>query len=105
MIRRPPRSTLFPYTTLFRSGQFSLANAVAVARSARSLVLLGDPQQLAQPTQAVHPGESGLSALEHLLDGHLTVPEDRGVFLDRTYRIQPALTRIGRATWKEKGEI
>src|SRR5688572_32674578 len=22
MIRRPPRSTLFPYTTLFRSGQF-----------------------------------------------------------------------------------
>src|SRR5690242_21346598 len=24
MIRRPPRSTLFPYTTLFRSGRFSL---------------------------------------------------------------------------------
>jgi uncharacterized protein len=65
---------------------------VAVARSATSLVLLGDPQQLAQPTQAVHPGESGLSALEHLLDGHPTVPEDRGVFLDRTYRMHPALT-------------
>src|SRR3712207_7582535 len=25
MIRRPPRSTLFPYTTLFRSGQLSVA--------------------------------------------------------------------------------
>jgi uncharacterized protein len=74
------------------AGQFSLANAVAVARSARSLVLLGDPQQLAQPTQAVHPGDSGLSALEHLLEGHQTVPEDRGVFLDRTYRMHPALT-------------
>ncbi|MCV2488239.1 TM0106 family RecB-like putative nuclease [Geodermatophilus sp. YIM 151500] len=74
------------------AGQFSLANAVAVARSARSLVLLGDPQQLAQPTQAVHPGESGLSALEHLLEGHPTVPEDRGVFLDRTWRMHPALT-------------
>ncbi|WP_222271929.1 TM0106 family RecB-like putative nuclease [Modestobacter marinus] len=74
------------------AGQFSLANAVAVARAARSLVLLGDPQQLAQPTQAVHPGESGLSALEHLLEGHPTVPEDRGVFLDRTYRMHPALT-------------
>src|SRR3712207_8964783 len=24
MIRRPPRSTLFPYTTLFRSGQFTV---------------------------------------------------------------------------------
>ncbi|MGR7026402.1 TM0106 family RecB-like putative nuclease [Geodermatophilus sp. URMC 62] len=74
------------------AGQFSLANAVAVARSARSLVLLGDPQQLAQPTQAVHPGDSGLSALEHLLEGHPTVPEDRGVFLDTTYRMHPALT-------------
>src|SRR5688572_31443270 len=25
MSRRPPRSTLFPYTTLFRSGQFDFA--------------------------------------------------------------------------------
>src|SRR2546422_4978800 len=31
MIRRPPRSTLFPYTTLFRSGQhrYPLANLLA----------------------------------------------------------------------------
>src|SRR2546430_16596314 len=27
MIRRPPRSTLFPYTTLFRSGHADLGNA------------------------------------------------------------------------------
>src|SRR3712207_8813748 len=27
MIRRPPRSTLFPYTTLFRSGRLVRANA------------------------------------------------------------------------------
>ncbi|WP_346619253.1 ATP-binding protein [Blastococcus montanus] len=74
------------------AGQFSLANAVAVARGARSMVLLGDPQQLAQPTQAVHPGGSGASALEHLLDGHATIPADRGVFLDRSYRMHPSLT-------------
>jgi uncharacterized protein len=74
------------------AGQFSLANAVAVARGAKSMVLLGDPQQLAQPTQAVHPGESGVSALEHLLEGHRTVPADRGVFLDRSYRMHPELT-------------
>ena len=29
MIRRPPRSTLFPYTTLFRSGVTSPAEAIA----------------------------------------------------------------------------
>src|SRR5260370_28700132 len=29
MIRRPPRSTLFPYTTLFRSEQAALAHVVS----------------------------------------------------------------------------
>ncbi|AKU17246.1 TM0106 family RecB-like putative nuclease [Luteipulveratus mongoliensis] len=71
------------------AGQFSLANAVAVAQSARSLVLLGDPQQLTQPTQAAHPFGAGASALDHLLDGHDTIPADRGVFLDRTFRMHP----------------
>ncbi|MDP9460043.1 MAG: recombinase RecB, partial [Actinomycetota bacterium] len=76
------------------AGQFSLANAVAVARGAKSLVLLGDPQQLPSPTQVVHPGDSGVSALEHLLEGRSTIPADRGVFLDRTYRMHPALTEF-----------
>src|SRR3712207_7333383 len=34
MIRRPPRSTLFPYTTLFRSHQQSRVAAAAVAAPA-----------------------------------------------------------------------
>ncbi|SOE03495.1 TM0106 family RecB-like putative nuclease [Blastococcus haudaquaticus] len=76
------------------AGQFSLANAVAVARGARSMVLLGDPQQLAQPSQAVHPGESGASALEHLLEGHATIPPERGVFLNRSYRMHPDVRRF-----------
>jgi len=74
------------------AGQFSLANAVAVSSAARSMVLLGDPQQLTQPTQAIHPDGAGVSALDHLLDGHDTIPADRGVFLDRTYRMHPAIT-------------
>src|SRR2546427_2365462 len=32
MIRRPPRSTLFPYTTLFRSQRPALGNTVDVGR-------------------------------------------------------------------------
>src|SRR2546430_10202179 len=34
MIRRPPRSTLFPYTTLFRSGPVSTGDATIVAKVA-----------------------------------------------------------------------
>src|SRR5256885_12101485 len=30
MIRRPPRSTLFPYTTLFRSGEFIVPHSVSL---------------------------------------------------------------------------
>src|SRR3712207_616623 len=33
MIRRPPRSTLFPYTTLFRSADLVLAAAAAKVRA------------------------------------------------------------------------
>src|SRR5256885_12741111 len=37
MIRRPPRSTLFPYTTLFRSKRLSLFLIAAICRRAKSL--------------------------------------------------------------------
>jgi len=76
------------------AGQYSLANAVAVSRCAsRGLVLLGDPQQLSQPSQANHPDGAGVSALDHLLDGATTILPGRGVFLDRTWRMHPALAR------------
>src|SRR2546422_1238631 len=38
MIRRPPRSTLFPYTTLFRSDQLPEADLVVGADGVNSLV-------------------------------------------------------------------
>ncbi len=75
------------------AGQFSLANAVAVSRCAQGLVLLGDPQQLAQPSQALHPDGAGISVLEHMLAGEATIPADKGVFLDRTWRMHPELAR------------
>src|SRR2546425_4726274 len=50
MIRRPPRSTLFPYTTLFRSR--GVASSVARPPAARMMLLVlpfqnlsGDPEQ------------------------------------------------------------
>ena len=71
------------------AGQFSLMNAAAVATSARSVVLLGDPQQLPQVSQADHPDGSGASALEHLLDGDAVVRPGRGVLLTESWRMHP----------------
>jgi uncharacterized protein len=81
--------------TLFvdEAGQMSLADVLAVAGVARNLVLLGDPQQLAQPSQAAHPPGAGASALEHILAGHATMPHDAGLLIDRTWRMHPRLCR------------
>ena len=71
------------------AGQMSLANVLAASRAGRSLVLLGDPQQLEQPLQSSHPEGSEVSALSHLLDGAETMPDNRGLFLAETYRLHP----------------
>ena len=71
------------------AGQLSLANTLACAGAARSLVLLGDPNQLPQVSQGVHPEGAGVSALEHLVGDALTVSPGRGLFLPTTYRLHP----------------
>jgi uncharacterized protein len=71
------------------AGQFCLANTVAVAPSANNLLLLGDPQQLPQVSQGTHPEKVDISALEWLVDGQQTLPDERGYFLDLSYRMHP----------------
>jgi hypothetical protein len=73
------------------AAQMSLANVLAVSQAARTVVLLGDPQQLDQPTQGSHPDGVDVSALDHILDGHQTIPEDRGLFLEETWRLHPTI--------------
>jgi predicted RecB family nuclease len=79
------------------AGQMSLANTIAVSPAARSLVLLGDPQQLDQPLKGSHPPGAERSALGHLLAGgpgepsHATMPPDMGLFIERTWRLHPAI--------------
>ena len=73
------------------AGQLSLANVVAIAPAARNLMLVGDPQQLSQPSKGTHPSGAGVSALEHVLGDHATMPRDCGVFLDTTWRMHSAI--------------
>jgi predicted RecB family nuclease len=82
--------------TLFvdEAGQVSLADALAVGTSANNIVLLGDPQQLAQVSQGIHPPGAQVSVLQHLLGEADTVPPDRGLFLSRTWRMHPDVCRF-----------
>ena len=69
------------------AAQMSLANVLAVSQAADNIVLLGDPRQLEQPIQGSHPDGAEVSALDHILGQHATVPPDRGLFLEETWRL------------------
>jgi uncharacterized protein len=76
------------------AGQLALVDAVVGSMAAGSVVLLGDPQQLPQVSQAVHPRRSGASALGHLLGEGDTIPPERGVFIEETRRMHPDVCRF-----------
>ena len=79
------------YLFVDEAGQISLADALAVAPAAQNVVLLGDPMQLAQVSQGVHLENAGRSVLEHLLGDRATIAPERGILLDISYRMQPAI--------------
>ncbi|HET9230645.1 MAG TPA: TM0106 family RecB-like putative nuclease [Vitreimonas sp.] len=76
------------------AAQMSLANVLAVSHAAPLVVLLGDQQQLEQPSKASHPDGSDASALHHILDGAQTMPPHLGLFLPKTYRLHPDICRF-----------
>lgn len=71
------------------AGQMSLANVLGASPAAKSISLLGDPQQLDQPQRGVHPPGAEASALSHLLKGQATIGEDQGLFLAESWRLHP----------------
>ena len=79
------------YLVVDEAGQFALADALACGTSARNLILLGDPSQLSQVVQGTHPPGSDVSALAHVLGDEQTIPEDRGIFLDVSWRMRPEI--------------
>ena len=100
LFSRPEWKGALDFLFIDEAGQVSLANAMAMARSANNLVLLGDQMQLEQPIQGAHPGDAGLSALHYALKDitksvddapvfHAVVPSDLGLFLGESHRMHP----------------
>lgn len=79
------------YLFVDEAGQMSLSQVLAASRAAKNLILLGDPQQLEQPQKGSHPEGSDVAALTYLLDGHKTMPSDKGLFLSVTRRLHPKI--------------
>src|SRR5260370_28601084 len=84
MIRRPPRSTLFPYTTLFRSILFSFASTAFI--SFRTLIL-GGTICSGDPMSAQAAGRVPIMPLSELVRLYRS--------LAGNYGAQVALSRFG----------
>ena len=94
--RRVPAGSL-DVLVVDEAGQFSLTNTVAAARAARSVLLLGDPQQLPQVSTGVHPYPVDVSALGWLSDGAAALDPHFGYFLGESWRMDSALCE--RVSW------
>jgi predicted RecB family nuclease len=105
LFTRPEWEGVLDFLFIDEAGQVSLANAVAMARCAKNLVLLGDQMQLEQPVQGSHPGDAGLSALQYALKDtkasrpdapvlHAVVSPDYGLFLGESRRMHPSVCRF-----------
>ena len=77
-----------------RPARSRCANALAVSGAAQSLVLLGDPQQLEQPIQGTHPPGADASRCRTCWVASPTIPDDLGLFLERTWRLHPDICRF-----------
>lgn len=94
--RRVPAGSL-DVLVVDEAGQFSLTNTVAAARAARSVLLLGDPQQLPQVSTGVHPYPVDVSALGWLSNGTAALDPRFGYFLGESWRMDSALCE--RVSW------
>lgn len=94
LFSREDQEAGYDYLFVDEAGQVSLANLVAMSACARNIVLVGDQMQLPQPIKGIHPGDSGLSTLEYLLQGAATVSPTHGILLNISWRMHPKLNQF-----------
>ncbi len=84
----------FDLLVVDEAGQYALANLLTIAKHSKSILLVGDTQQLAMPTKASHPNNSGQSCLQFLMNGLEVVPNNKGIFLPISWRMAPAINNV-----------
>ena len=89
LFARPEFDAAFDVLFVDEASQMSLANAVAIGTCARSIVLIGDPNQLPMVSQGVHPVGAAATSLGQLVGDSVTVEPTRGLFLETSRRLHP----------------
>ena len=74
MIRRPPRSTLFPYTTLFRSAAPVVAE---LAKEMGILTVAVVTRPFEYEGKRIHVANNGIEILKNTVDSLIVIPNDK----------------------------
>lgn len=82
------------YLFIDEAGQVSVANLLGMSKAAGNIVIMGDQMQLGQPTQTVHPYESGSSILDYLLYESPAISPEQGIFLNTSFRMHSRINRF-----------
>ena len=77
------------YIFIDEASQLSIADTVAISLAAENVIIIGDQMQLGSPTRALHPGESGNSVPQYLLEDKDTIPSNKGIFIEKSRRLHP----------------
>jgi len=91
LFARPTFPATLDYLVVDEAGQMALANVLAIAGVTQNFILLGDPNQLSQPTHGIHPPGVNLSVLDNVIQDKATMPVQYGLFLETTYRLHPSV--------------
>jgi uncharacterized protein len=77
------------YLFIDEASQIAVADLISLGGIAKNIILVGDQQQLGQPVSGNHPNQSGKSVLDYLLENKDTISSEKGIFLNRTFRLHP----------------
>ena len=77
----------FDYVVIDEVGQVPMVTTLSIVNATDNLILIGDPNQLPQIKNGIHPNNNGLSTMEYLIGNHRTIPESKGLFLNKTFRM------------------
>src|SRR5690606_41434310 len=95
LIRRPPRSTLFPYTTLFRSCVTDFDFKSLVANRKQGNILIYNLENKSVRSYQARYGNGKRSLVVNQVD----VPQDAIDVLNELYLLQEAFERVEKSNW------
>ena len=77
------------YLFIDEASQFAVADLISLGGIAKNIILVGDQQQLGSVISGNHPNKSGKSVLDYLLENKDTISSEKGILLNKTFRLHP----------------